>query len=203
MDRPTYIHHACCEGNVKALQRLFPDGPTNEWLTPSGVTLLHWVVRTPHLHVLEWILLFPVDVNVRMVCGTTPLMVACFDLQEDMARQLLAHGSRVNETTVNGTAALHFVCIAGWSRGLALLLEHGADVHQKTRLGNTALHLACLEGWIEGMQCLLDWGAHSTFRNQEGRLPEDLLPFFVSFIGKHEWVLSLLHAEQPLGCGLK
>jgi ankyrin repeat protein len=128
------VRTACREGDVEALQRWFPDDPT-QWRSPLGESLLHYVVQTPHLPVLDWLLTFPIDVNMPNVYGYTPLMRACCYGQEAMVRRLLDHGAHVHATDSEGWTALHNACSREWVEAVALLLEQGADPEVRNHKG--------------------------------------------------------------------
>jgi uncharacterized protein len=134
MNVNTQVRTACQEGDVEALQRLFPDGPT-QWRSLLGGSLLHVAVQTPHLHVLDWILTFPMDVNAPTPNGYTPLMWACYHQQQAMARRLLDQGAHVQATDRQGRTALHYACSREWVNGVAWLLEQGADPEVRNHKG--------------------------------------------------------------------
>jgi uncharacterized protein len=125
---------ACQQGDLMALQRWFPDGPA-EWRSSRGSSLLHWVVKTPHVLVLNWLLTFPMDVNESNYYGTTPLMWTCVYRQEAMARRLLAQGAQVHVADSAGRTALHYACSEGWIEGATLLLEYGANPEAQDQQG--------------------------------------------------------------------
>jgi ankyrin repeat protein len=129
-----HVYEACRTGDVEVFQRLFPDGPT-QWRDPRGGSLLHWVVETPHLPVLDWLLTFPLNVNGPTHQGFTPLMRACVGRQEAMVRWLLDHGACVHATTRKGWTVLHFACFREWVDGVALLLKYGADPEARDEKG--------------------------------------------------------------------
>jgi ankyrin repeat protein len=126
---PSYdqVYEACQQGDVKTLQRWFPDDPT-EWRSPGGLSLLHLVVETPHLPVLDWLLTFPLDVN-----EPAPLIWACGHRQEALVRRLLDHGASVHATDLEGWTVLHWACSCDWVDGVALFLEYGADPEARDR----------------------------------------------------------------------
>jgi ankyrin repeat protein len=117
---------ACQEGDVEAMQRWFPDDPT-QWRSSGGSSLLHWVVQTPHLPVLDWLLTFLIDVNESNYYGTTPLMWTCLYQNEAMARRLLTQEADLQATDSRGRTALHHACAHDWVDGVVLLLQYGAD----------------------------------------------------------------------------
>jgi ankyrin repeat protein len=126
------VYAACRTGDVEVFQRLFPDGPT-QWRDPRGGSLLHWVVKTPHLPVLDWLLTFPLDVNEPTPSGVAPLTVACGHRQEALVRRLLDHGASVHATDLEGWTVLHWACSCDWVDGVALFLEYGADPEARDR----------------------------------------------------------------------
>jgi uncharacterized protein len=126
MERTRAVYAACQEGDVEALQRWFPDGPT-EWRDSTGHSLLHWVVQTPHVSVLDWLQTFSFNVDVRTDGRSTPLMGACCCGQKVMVRWLLAQGADLRATDCLGRTALHYACMYRWVDGAAWLLEQGAD----------------------------------------------------------------------------
>jgi ankyrin repeat protein len=132
---PLYLIRVACEqGDVEAMQRMFPDGPT-EWRDPQGCSLLHRVVQTPHVPMLNWLLTFPLNVSTPTPSGHTPLMWVCLHRNEAMVRRLLDHGSGVHAPNLAGRTALHCACSHEWVDGVALLLERGADPEARDERG--------------------------------------------------------------------
>jgi ankyrin repeat protein len=134
MNPDALVYAACREGDVEALQRLFPDGPV-QWRGSSGCTLLHQVVVTSHVPVLNWLLTFSMDVNAVTPGGFTPLLLACLWRQKSMVRRLLAQGAHVQVADPCGQTALHWACAHEWVDGMALLLEHNADPNAQDHRG--------------------------------------------------------------------
>jgi ankyrin repeat protein len=125
---------ACREGDVEALQDVFPHGPT-EWRDPTGRSLLHVAAQSPHLPVLDWLQTFPFDVNGSTPHGHTPLMWACACRQEAATRWLLARGAHVQATDLEGHTALHYACDYQWVQGVVLLLRQGANPEARDQKG--------------------------------------------------------------------
>jgi ankyrin repeat protein len=101
-----------------------------------GGSLLHQVVVTSHVPVLNWLRTFPLDVHEpTTVYESTPLMWACVYRQEVMARRLLAQGAHVQATDREGRTALPMACVGLWVDGVAWLLEQGADPDARDRQG--------------------------------------------------------------------
>jgi hypothetical protein len=129
------VYAACEEGDLEALQRWFPDGPT-QWRDPWGDSMLHRVVETPHVPVLDWLQTFPLDIDDPTDHGTTPLMCACYGRQEVMVRWLLAQGAALRATDSKGWTALHYACAHEWVAGVTWLLDQGADPDAQTDQGH-------------------------------------------------------------------
>jgi ankyrin repeat protein len=134
MDPDDQVYEACEQGDVEALQRLFPDDPT-QWRDSWGGSLLHVAVQTPHLPVLDWLLTFPIDVNMPTAHGYTPLMRACVFGQKAMARRLLDQGAHVQATDRQGRTVLHYACFREWVNGVAWLLEQEANPEARDEEG--------------------------------------------------------------------
>jgi hypothetical protein len=134
-DRVDQITFRCRRGQLRALQRLFATPPTDETIRIDRYTLLHFVVNTPHTHILDWLLTFPLNADVRDPYGNTPLMCACFTQHEPMVLRLLAYGVSLDERDDMGYTALHWSCSRGWVEGVSRLLLYGADPNLRTRSG--------------------------------------------------------------------
>ena len=77
--------------------------------------------------------------------GRTPLILAVHNSLE-IVQFLLAHGARVNATSLNGSTAFTFACERGVLPDAKILLAAGADINHVTKSGQTALMLAANEG---------------------------------------------------------
>jgi ankyrin repeat protein len=138
---PSYLQvcEVCYRGDLEALQRWFPDDPT-QWRSPEGDSLLHVAAQSPHLPVFNWLRTFPLDVNEPTAYGRTPLMCACLYGQKAMAQWLLDQGARVQATDLKKRTALHMACVGLWVDGVALLLEYGADPEAQDHQGRLPEH---------------------------------------------------------------
>jgi uncharacterized protein len=93
--------------------------------------------------------------------GWTPLHLACFFGQPEIAELLIARGADVNARSRNPmqNMPLH-TAVAGRNReAVRLLLEHGADVKARQHGGWTALHGASQNGDVEMVRLLVGGGA--------------------------------------------
>ncbi|MEU2737297.1 ankyrin repeat domain-containing protein [Streptomyces sp. NPDC007095] len=122
-----------------------------------------------------------VDARYPMVNGFndahTPLLVACRDGHEEIARELLAAGADVNAVEPTfGAVPLHKAVYNGHAGITALLVEaHGVDLdYQGITNGYTPLHDALWHGYEECARVLIDAGARLDLVGHDGKRPADI-----------------------------
>ena len=121
--------------------------------------------------------------------GWTPLHLACFFGQPQIAEALIARGAGVNARSRNPmqNMPLH-AAAAGRNRdAVRLLLEHGADVNARQHGGWTALHAASQNGDVEMVRLLLGGGADIDLRADNQQNAMDL-----AMTKGHQAVVDLL-----------
>jgi ankyrin repeat protein len=125
----------------------------------------------------------------------TPLHLACYYGQLDVAVMLLDHGAQVNASDIRGRTPLHQVTLGigncdytnadmeSWEldehlrrviRLARRLLESGADVNAQNKEHETPLHLASRLRLHEMARLLLENGADVNAKNSEGKSPLQL-----------------------------
>jgi len=139
--------------------------------------------------VLELIGENPELLNAYSHDGWTPLHLACFFGQPDVAEALMAQGADVGARSRNPmrNAPLHAAAAGRNKDTVRALLEHGADVNARQEGGWTALHATSQNGDVEMVRLLIAAGADVQIRadNQQNAL--DLA------LGKgHQGVVELL-----------
>jgi uncharacterized protein len=106
--------------------------------------------------------------------GWTPLHLACFFGQTEIAEILIARGADVNARSRNPmqNMPLHAAAAGRNKDAVRLLLEHGADVNARQHGGWTALHGASQNGDVEMVRLLLGGGADIDLRadNQQNAM---------------------------------
>ena len=108
-------------------------------------------------HLVELLLSYHADPNVKGPGGTTALIWAVPDIQK--VRTLLDHGAAVNaKTETERTALLVAASYPRTSDVLRLLLERGADLRAQDRSGATALSLAVRSADVDVVRFLVDRG---------------------------------------------
>jgi len=115
-------------------------------------------------------------VHERDAAGCPLLIRAAENAQEQMVRELLAHGADIEVRGPFGESALsssscNQIDRKKRSRMLRLLLDSGADVNGKTYRCRTPLFSAATAGWgpQESVKILLEYGADVNIRNEDGR----------------------------------
>ena len=108
--------------------------------------------------------------------GFTPLGLACYFAQEDIAKFLVLKGAEVNVQSKNGfnVFPIHSAVAANSFNITKMLLEAGAYPNVCQKSGVAPLHSAAQLGNIELIILLLEHGAEINLRMEGGKLPADL-----------------------------
>jgi uncharacterized protein len=108
-----------------------------------GWTPLHWAARMGDEHVVELLLKYKADVNVKGQYGDTPLhdAAACFRGRA-VAELLVAKGANVNAANDFGSTPLHDAAYYCNKAVAEVLLANGADVNVADKDGCTPLSVA-------------------------------------------------------------
>lgn len=111
--------------------------------------------------------------------GWTPLHLAAFFGNKDLASSLLERGAQVDSRSANAmkNTPLHAASAGGHAALVKLLLEHGANPNATQEGGWTALHGAAQAGRREMVEMLLAHGADINLRagNQQSALDMALM----------------------------
>ncbi|MGH9866043.1 MAG: ankyrin repeat domain-containing protein, partial [Candidatus Acidiferrales bacterium] len=115
----------------------------------------------------------PAAINSFAADGFTPLALAAFFGQRDVAQWLLANGADVNAIAQNpmGYTPLTGAVARGDTEIVRLLLSNGANSAHRYGAGYSALHEAAAGGKLEIAKLLLDHGADSSARTDDGQTP--------------------------------
>jgi ankyrin repeat protein len=118
----------------------------------------------------------PDAVNLYADDGFTPLGLACYFGQYEVARYLVLKGANVNQHSHNGfnVYPLHSAAAGNYTNIARMLIENGAEVNIKQQAGSTPLHSAAQNGNLELLILLLENGAEVNARMEGGKLPADL-----------------------------
>jgi ankyrin repeat protein len=118
----------------------------------------------------------PDAVNQHADDGFTPLGLACYFGQFEVARYLVLKGADVNLPSNNGfhVFPIHSAAAGNYTDIARMLIESGAMVNVKQQAGATPLHSAAQNGNLELLILLLENGAETNVRMEGGKLPTDL-----------------------------
>jgi ankyrin repeat protein len=119
---------------------------------------------------------YPEAVDYYAEDGFTPLGLACYFGQHEVARYLILKGAEVNMPSNNGfnVFPIHSAVASNHLDIAKLLIENGANVNVKQQAGVTPLHSAAQNGNIEMLILLLENSANLNARMEGGKLPADL-----------------------------
>lgn len=117
-----------------------------------------------------------VGINGTSHDGWTPLHLACFFGQKEIAAYLLSKGAAVDARSRNAehNTPLHAAAAGGQRTCVALLLQHGAGPNETYNKGMTALHVAAANGDDGTARLLLAAKANPAMRTTDGQTPLDL-----------------------------
>ncbi len=118
----------------------------------------------------------PESVNAYAEDGFTPLGLACYFGQYEVARYLVLKGADVNLPSNNGFSVypIHSAVAGNYTQIARMLIENNALVNVKQQAGATPLHTAAQNGNIDLLILLLEHGADINVRMEGGKLPADL-----------------------------
>lgn len=105
--------------------------------------------------------------------GFTPLGLATYFGNYEIARYLVLKGANVNLTSNNGyfTSPLLSAIAGNYTQIAKMLILNGAQINCAQKAGITPLHLAAENGNIEIIILLLEKGADVNVRMEGGKLP--------------------------------
>ena len=116
--------------------------------------------------------LHPNNLNSTNDQGYTPLMLAAYHGQEEMAIFLVENGGDLNGKSDYGTPVMA-AAIKGNTGIVKLLLDNGADPNISDARGNTALLYTSIFSINEIAELLLKAGANSKMKDDRGNMALD------------------------------
>lgn len=121
--------------------------------------------------------------------GFTPLALACFFGNPEVAEYLVNQGANLNLAATNPmrVAPIHAAAASRNRRIVEMLVAAGADVNQRQQQGWTALHAAAQNGDEALVAFLLANGADKTARSETNQSPHDM-----AMLQGHAGVVALL-----------
>lgn len=118
----------------------------------------------------------PDAINFYAEDGFTPLGLACYFGQYEVARYLVLKGADVNLPSNNGFKVypIHSAAAGNYTDIARMLIENNAQINVRQQAGVTPLHSAAQNGNIDLLILLLEHGADINIRMEGGKLPADL-----------------------------
>ncbi len=117
--------------------------------------------------------LFPDLINAADFKGFTPLIIAVYNNQAEVADILLQNGADPNAQDLSGNTALMGACFKGFAALAQKLVAAGADVNLRNGQGAPALTFAATFGQLEIARLLLQHGAATNLPDSRGKTPLD------------------------------
>lgn len=115
----------------------------------------------------------PALVNIEDARGFTPLIIAVYNNQPEVANFLMRNGANAASQDASGNTALMGASFKGYQSLVEKLLQAGADVNQRNYQGATALTFAATFGQLQIAEILLQQGADIFARDVRGKSPID------------------------------
>ncbi|CAI5795362.1 repeat and kinase domain-containing 1 [Podarcis lilfordi] len=157
--------HCFPQNEVESLEALV----MSEEVSKSHEDTLHLMVASGNLEKVKFLLRQGADVNKRIACGYTPLILAVQKRSLETILLLIQHGADVNMADEDNWSPLHFVAQNGDDRIARLLLDHKANVDTRELDGWTPLHLASQNNFENVVRVLLSRQADPNAQENEGR----------------------------------
>ncbi|MES2414350.1 MAG: ankyrin repeat domain-containing protein [Pseudomonadota bacterium] len=152
--------------DANTVQSLLARGFDPNTPDPQNQYGLALAVREPSPKVVQVLLAAPrIDLNALNAKEESPLMLAVFSGDLQLADQMIKKGADVNKT---GWTPLHYAATKGHLPLIRLLLENHAYIDADSPNGSTPLMMASMYGTADAVKLLLDEGADAQLRNQQG-----------------------------------
>lgn len=115
----------------------------------------------------------PEALNTYSADGFTPLGLAAYFGNQEIARYLVLKGANVNLQSKNGylISPLHSAIAGNFTEIAKMLIQNNAQINCVQKAGITPLHLAAQNGNLEIIILLLEKGADVNTRMEGGKLP--------------------------------
>jgi uncharacterized protein len=184
------------QDDVRTVQNLLQRGFDPNTLDANKFHGLFLALREPSPKVAQILLQSPkIDVNPLTTDDESPLMMAVFKGQVEVAQQLIEKGADVNKT---GWTPLHYAATAGHVQLIGILLAKYAYIDAESPNKTTPLMMAAHYGTPGAVKLLLEEGADPALKNDLGLTAID----FAQRADKKdsaEIIAAFIRAQQPKG----
>ncbi|KAH7383007.1 ankyrin repeat-containing domain protein [Cadophora sp. MPI-SDFR-AT-0126] len=161
-------------------------------------TPLHWAIDEGYVDIARLLLDYNAELETMNIVFQTPLLVATFEGQWDLAKLLVFKGANVNvkDNEIEVTP-LHMASLHGRSDLVEILLDKGAEVNARTTDGQTALLdarerrliKACADGDLPLCRQLISMGVDCNATMLEKSSP----PLLVAISQRKNYNQQLVH----------
>ncbi|TVZ15862.1 hypothetical protein JM81_2114 [Maribacter sp. MAR_2009_72] len=107
-------------------------------------------------------------VNSKDSRGSTPLILATYYDETEIARLLLEKGAKIDAVDASGNTALMGVCFKGFTDIAKLLIDKGAALNERNAMGATCLIYAAQFNRLEIAKLLIANGADKSIKDNRG-----------------------------------
>lgn len=184
----TSLHLAARYARADAAKVLLDAGADPNAEDSAGRTPLHTAVSADAQGVFRILLRNrSTNLNARMNCGSTPLILACRLAVEDMVEELIVADAEIEATDSYGRTALHWAAAVNNVDAVLTLLRNNANRDVQDNKEETPLFLAAREGSYETVKVLLEHYANRDMTDHMDQLPRD-----VALERRHTDIVELL-----------
>lgn len=180
----------------RTIQNLLQRGFDPNTRDPEHFHGLFLALREPSPKAAQVLIQAPkIDVNVLSQDGESPLMMAVFKGEVEIAQKLIEMGADVNKT---GWTPLHYAATIGHVRLINILLAKYAYIDAESPNKTTPLMMAAGYGTASAVKLLLEEGADVSLKNDLGLTAMD----FAQNANKKDAVdviAAFLRAQAPKG----
>jgi uncharacterized protein len=187
---------AIAQDDANTVKSLLQRGFDPNTLDPQKRHGLFLALRVPSPKVAKILIDAPkIDLNPITADGETPLMMAVFKGQTELAIQMIEKGADVNQP---GWTPLHYAATAGHVQLIKILLDKHAYIDAESPNKTTPLMMAAHYGTPGAVKLLLEEGADVSLQNDLGLTAID----FAQQAKKQDSVdviSAFIRAQQPKG----
>ncbi len=182
--------------DARTVQNLLQRGFDPNTLDPNSFHGLFLALREPSLKVAHILIQAQkIDLNVLSADDESPLMMAVFKGQVELAQQMIEKGADVNKT---GWTPLHYAATAGHVQLMSMLLAKYAYIDAESPNKTTPLMMAAHYGTPGAVKLLLEEGADVSLKNDLGLSAIDFAQR-ANRPDSVEIIAAFIRAQQPKG----
>jgi ankyrin repeat protein len=166
---------ACSSGNEAIVKYLIDHGANVNQFDKNGFMPLFTAIKRGHQAITCDLLRHHAKVdqeisNIYYTTVNTPLLLACNNGNEELAKLLVDYGADVNKKGGNGDTPLLMACRGGNKEIIMYLVEHGADIDMNGN-GDTPLTMLSRNGNEAMVKYLVEAGADINKGDSDGDTP--------------------------------